>query len=368
MAMDRKINPKERWLMTIRGEETDRLIFWPKIFNSSYMKNQCTRFQNMTIRQIHDYVGSDIQLYLPDYITFLRTGCTFEEQIRDGMYIKRYGTPHGRLEEIQKYDETTQSYHPIKTAVHTREDILLLTEYISSLSPEIDFDRLDEAKIIYKEFGDRGLVADNIGESPFMDFVEWYAGIENAQYLVMDYPDEVEELLREMQRVNLRLTELKTEYSPADVLYFTENTSTTIISPTQFSEYCKPFLTDYANLCRQGERTLFYHMCGHLKFILDEIDEIPFDGIEAVTSPPVGNTTFADVRKIIKNKCLIGGTNCVTWVHTPEQIISEINDSLNQLEHYRGIVLGTGGIIPPSCSPDTLRQVMEYIKRVPLKY
>lgn len=363
-----EMNAKERWLKTIRGEETDRLIFWPKIFNSSYMKNQSAPFCDMTIGQTHDYIGSDIQLYLPDYICLKSHSCSFEEKQEDGLQIKRYHTPHGMLEGIQKYDETTDSYHPVKMSVQTREDIMLMIEYFRSLIPEIDFDRLEEAKAIYKKFGDRGVVADNIGESPFMDFVEWYGGIENSQYLLLDYPDEMEELMSEMQRVNMRLTELKTAYSPADILYFTENTSTTIISPHQFTQYCKPFLTEYANLCRQEGRILFYHMCGHLKLLLDEIDSIPFDGIEALSSPPIGNTTFADTRNVIKEKCLIGGTNCLTWLRSPTEIIAEIQDSLSQLEDFRGIILGTGGVIPPTCSPDTLKQVMEYLKTMPMRY
>lgn len=363
-----ELTRKERWLRSIRGEEVDRLVFWPKIFNQSYMQNQIEPYHSMSIQQVHDYIGSDIQSYVPDYIIFQSESSTKEEMNQGNHCIKRFHTKCGSLENILRYDETTDSYHPVKMPVETREDILILTEYFKSITPVVDFDRLEDARKMHQEFGNRGLTADNISESPFMDFVEWYAGIENAQYLLMDYPDEVEELLAQMQRVNKQITELKVEYSPADVLYFTENTSTTIISPSQFSQYCKPFLTEYADLCNQAGRLLIYHMCGHLKIILKEIDAIPFTGIEALSSPPIGNTTFSDAREIIKNKCLIGGTNCLTWIKSVDEIKNEIQEYLNQLENHRGIILGTGGVIPPQCSPETLKQIREYIQTCQLRF
>jgi hypothetical protein len=81
-------------------------------------------------------------------------------------------------------------------------------------------------------------VAANIGESPLMYWIEWMAGIENAHLLLADHETEVETLFDAMHRVLLRKTEIMCENSPADAVYLTENTSTTLISPDQYRRYC----------------------------------------------------------------------------------------------------------------------------------
>ena len=359
---------KERWIRTIRGEEVDRLIFWPKIFDNSYMRNQREPFSKMTIHEIHDYASTDIMRVISQYISWQYGSCEMKTEFEKDLCIKTYMTPHGELKSIQKFDASSDSYHPVQAPIQTREDILLMTEYFTSIEPSVNQEKLADFREQYKQFGDRGLVVDRVAESPFMDFVEWLAGIENAHYLLADYPDEVEELLDAMQKINVKLTKLKIESTPADMLYFTENTSTTVISPGQFRKYCKPYLTEYANLCNEAGKTLIYHMCGHLKLLLPELEGIPFQGIEALTTPPVGDTTFEDAKKVFKKKALIGGSNCMTWVKPQAEIIQELEESLSELKDYRGIVIGTGGVIPPGCTPETLRDVNLYLQSLPMKY
>lgn len=362
-----ELTRKERWLMTLDGKETDRLVFWPKIYNDSYMAAQAEPFKSMSIRQIHDYAGSDIQEFLPACLRFRYKDCGYDEETKNGIMTKLYRTPVGECKSIMRYDVTTDSYHPEQPAIVTGEDIKIMTRYFSDITVEVDKDGLEQSHYAYKLLGERGLAADSISESPLMDFIEWYAGIENGHYLISDYTDELDELFAEMHRVNLESTRLLCEHSPADVLYFIENTSTTIISPSQFEEYCHRHLSEYAAVCKERDRRLIFHMCGHLKQVLPMLADIPFTGIEALSSPPIGNTTFADARAALPKLALIGGTNCLTWIQSPADIIKEIDGCLADLQDYRGIVIGTGGIIPPACAPETLRTVCKYLFEIPMK-
>lgn len=362
-----ELNSKERWLRTLDLEETDRLVFWPKIFDDSYMRAQQEPFKSMSVREVHDYAGTDIQIYLPPCVKLRNHDCSCQEVVENGRMIRSFTTPIGTLEGILLYDASTDSYHPHKQIVENEKGIKILTRYFQDTTAEPDMEAVRAGQEQYEILGDRGLCVSNISESPLMDFVEWYAGIENGQYLLFDYEEELRELFAQMQRVNVESTGIMCEYSPADVLYFTENTSTSIISPSQFDAYCHGHLMEYADLCRGYDKRLVLHMCGHLQAVLPLLGDIPFTGIEALSTPPIGNTDFFKVRSYLPDKALIGGSNCLTWLKPAAEIKKELAGYLADMESYRGLVVGTGGIIPPGCTPDTLKEIREFLFALPMK-
>jgi len=358
---------KQRWVNALKCRENDRLIFWPKIFGKSYMNAQDFNFKKMSIEDIHNYAGSDILFYLPDYIQIDYGDCGYVERKTGKYFIKEYITPERTMKNVLEFDKTTLSYHPVEMAIKDLEDIKGMTRFFNSVKVGIDKQLFDDSIEYYKKCGDKGIVVDNIAESPLMDFLEWYAGIENGQYLLMDYTDEVETFFNSMQRINVEKAEIKNKATPADVLVFTENTSSTLISPAQFRRYCKKHLKEYAEISRKYEKMLLFHMCGHLKAFLDDLNEIDFNGIEAFTTLPVGNATVKEGKEKLKNKCLIGCTNCNTWIKKPNEIIEEIEESLSELNNYNCIIIGTGGVIPPACSPVTLKEVCRHLFSISFK-
>lgn len=358
---------KERWLRVIDGGTADRLLFWPKIIGKSYIDNQQSPFCNMNLREIYDYTGCDMQIYLTPCYRLVYGDCAYEERVEEGVMYREFITPSGTLSGTLLYDPVSDSYSPNKQIATCREDIEILTYFFRQTRAEWDVHVWEENKKEYEELGDRGLCVSHVCESPLMDFLEWYAGIAEGQYMYFDYPDELDELFAEMQRVNRECMEIMCRYSPADVLYITENTSTTVISPGQFEEYCHGHLKEYAEIAGKHGRRLIFHMCGQLQKILPMLTDIPNTGIEALSTPPLGNTTFAGARKYLPDKVLIGGTCALTWLKDAEKIIEEIALYLGEMEDYHGVVLGTGGMIPPACTPDTLKRVREYVFSLPVK-
>lgn len=108
-------------------------------------------------------------------------------------------------------------------------------------------------------------------------------------------------------------------------------------------------------------------MCGHLKALLPILSKVPAQAFEAFTSPPVGNTTLLDGRTAAPDKALIGGTNAALWMKPATEIISEIEEHLDQLPHHRGIVVSTAGVIPPMAKPETVKQVCDWVHAYPAK-
>jgi len=108
-------------------------------------------------------------------------------------------------------------------------------------------------------------------------------------------------------------------------------------------------------------------MCGHLKAILPDLAHIPAQAFEAFTSPTIGDTTLLDGRNACPDTCLIGGTNAMLWTRTADEIIAEIEKDLDELPHHRGIVVTSAGVMPPVCTPQTIKQVCEWVKKYPAR-
>jgi uroporphyrinogen-III decarboxylase len=317
----------------------------------------------MELDALHDWIGSDRHTGI--------AGCTREvrrrtavEIVPDGVSKRNvYRTPHGERALVVTRDESSQSLHPVDFPVKTVDDIRFMTDFYEDVSVELDRDALEQARREADAIGQNAVTQTGIGTSPLMHFVEWLAGVENGHFLLADHPEEVDALFSAMHRVLVRKAELLCEYSPADLLYLMENTSTTLISPSQYRQYCAGHVSACAALTSEAGRHLVLHMCGHLKALLPDLAQIRAQAFEAFTSPPVGNTTLLDGRRACPDKCLIGGTNAVLWTRAPADIADAIEQDLDALPHHRGIVVTSAGVMPPLCTPETIREVCERVKR-----
>ncbi|HOK80827.1 MAG TPA: uroporphyrinogen decarboxylase family protein [bacterium] len=357
-----KMTPKERWIASLKLEPVDHLAFWPKI-NSSYLNYQSGRFKNMTIDEMHDYIGSDKHVWLTGFIKEKRRSTSLEEK-KIGITRKLiYLTKYGNLTATMQFDEPSQAWHPVEYPVKTKQDIEILTEWFADACLEIDKEKLQEARQQHKEIGSDAITAHSIGTTPLMQFVQHLAGIENCHYFLTDFTQEVKQLFETMQKKNLKSTEILDQYSPAEILYLVENTSTTLISPQQYRKYCYQNILDCAGLVKNSGKFLVLHMCGHLKNLLRDLASLPVSGFEALTTVPVGNTTLIEGRRVCPDKCLIGGTNAVLWTKSAKEIISEIENELDKLPHHRGLVITSAGVMPPLCKPETIKQVCQWVKQ-----
>jgi len=357
-----QMTTKERWLAAIRKRPLDRLPFWPKIISNAYQKAQSYPFNKMEIDEIIDWIGGDKHIFISPAIVERRSNTSEEITEKSGFKKIRYHTKYGSTENILKYDEGSDSWHPIKMAISNPKEIEIMIAYYSDCKIGLDKKEYEKALDIKRKIGQDAVFVTVIGESPLMDFVEWLAGVQNAHILLNDYKDKVEELFHSMHEVLLTKTKLVSENNPADLFYFIENTSTTLISPEQFLRYPFKHLNEYGKIIKENDGIFIMHMCGHLKSLLKDINHINADAIEAFTSPPVGNTRFIDGKTECPSKCLIGGTNAMLWTKSSNEIISEIEKDLNSLLDHRGIAVTPAGIMPPICKPETIREVCKFVK------
>ena len=361
--MTSRMTSRERWLAAVRMQPVDRLPFWPKL-DAAYTRMQRKPFKNMTPDQIHDWIGSDNHVWgIPKIIKESRAISSIDITEKNGIQKTVYRFRREHMQALQVWDVPSQSWVPYEFPVKNRHDVILMTELFRDCQIELDKENLETAQSIQDSLGDSGVTQCSMGKSPLMLFVELLAGIENAHYLLSDYTKEVEDLFDAVQENLIQVVKIYAENSPTDFLYFTENTSTTLISPGQFRKYCFRHIAEYSRVLKGNNRFFVLHMCGHLKSLLADLANLNVDAFEAFTSPPVGNTTLANGRKACPEKCLIGGTNASLWMQKADDIISELERDLAELPHHRGIVITSAGVMPPLCSPETIRKVGDWVKQ-----
>ena len=359
--MRERMTPKERWLAMVRMQPVDRLPFWPKL-DAAYPHAQRGRFRGWSLDELHAWMGSDRHVWIAPCVRETRQRTAVEVVTHEGERRTAYRTPYGETEMVMRFDEDSQSWHPVRFPVRRRKDLRIMTAVYEDAAVSLDPEVLEENRARMAEIGQDGVVCSSIGKSPLMHWVEFLAGVENAHLFLADHQDEVETLFDAMHHVLLERTRVVAEHSPADMLYMTENTSTTLISPQQHARYCMPHLRAYGRIARQYGRLLALHMCGHLELLLPALSTLPADAFEAFTSPPLGNTRLLDGRTACPDVGLIGGTNAVLWTRPADEIIAEVERDLDALLHHRGIALTSAGVMPPLAAPETIRDVGRWVK------
>ena len=357
---------RERWLAAIHLKPVDRLPFWPKL-NASYPPAQEAPFRDMPIDALFEFTGSDPQRGLPGILREKRSRTEERVITEDGARRTLYRTPWGEMRQVLHFDEGSRSWHPVEFPVKTAEDIRRMTGFFEDADWELDADLLGRARAQRDALGESACLAHSVGKSPLMLWVEFLAGVEQAHLLLADHPEEVETLFEAIHRGMLAKARLLAEHSPADLLYMTENTSTTLISPDQYRRYCARHIGECGAVVRDAGRLYALHMCGTLKALLPQLAETPAHVFEAFTSPTLGDTTLLDGRTACPDKCLVGGTNAMLWTRSAPEIIRQIESDLDALPHHRGIIVTSAGVMPPLCKPETIREVCEWVKGYPVR-
>lgn len=357
---------RELWLAALRMEPVDRLPFWPKL-SASYAPMQREPFRGMDLDALHDWMGSDKLQWAKPCVREVRHRSSNEHETSDSRSVEYYTVGGRSLRLVRHFDESSQAWHPVEHPARSAEDVELLTEFFDDVQFEPDLEQAEQVRSLLCELGDDGITGIGIDESPLMRWVEWLAGVENAHFMLADHTEAVEGLFDAMHRMILRKLDVMLEHCPADMLFMVENTSTTLISPAQFRRYCDGHLRAYAEKAREAGRTMVFHMCGHLKALLPELGALPQAGYEAFTSPPLGNTTLADGRTQMPEKCIIGGTNAVLWTRPAREIIAEIEAHLDALPHHRGLVVTSAGVMTPLAAPETIREVRDWVAAYPAR-
>ena len=353
---------KERFERALRQEEVDRLPFWAKIFSAGYLNAQEPEYREMGELELADLLELDHMTGGPSPVACTNSRVECRDERVNGRRTVEWKTPDGTLRQVNGFDPSSHSWHPLEFPIKTPEDLAAAHHIYEHSRFAVNEDAVPRCHERLREVGDRGIVMSGMGISPLMDLIQHLIGPVNTYFFLNDCPAEMDALIATMHDERLRFLRCLLSACPYDYIMSVENTSTTLLSPAVFERYCWQHLNDYGRLIVEAGKTHLLHQCGKLHALLPRIDELPAAAIEAYSSPPVGNTTLADRVERAPHTAIIGGTNATTWLMPADAICEGIEQSLVDAGSMAGVVLTSAGVMPPACSIDKLRQVRERMK------
>ncbi|MFC1806187.1 uroporphyrinogen decarboxylase family protein [Planctomycetota bacterium] len=355
---------KERFERALRREEVDRLPFWVKVFGGSYLDFQPERYREMAELELADYLDLDHMAGGPSPVACTNDRVERHDERLNGRRITEWKTPDGTLRQVNGYDESSHTWHPIEFPIKEPAAIKAALHIYERSRFEVNEEALPRCAERLRQVGDRGIVMTGMGISPLMDLIQHLIGPMNTYFFLTDCPKPMDTLIAAMHDERLRFLRCLLTACPYDYIVSVENTSTTLLSPAVFERYCWRHLMDYGRLITEAGKMHVLHQCGKLHALLPKIEELPASAIEAYSSPPVGNTTLADRVERAPTTAIIGGTNATTWLQPVDAICESIEQSLVEAGTLAGVVLTSAGVMPPACSIETIRQVRERMKEM----
>ncbi|MFO8008894.1 MAG: uroporphyrinogen decarboxylase family protein [Candidatus Brocadiia bacterium] len=356
---------RERILATLRQEEVDRFPVWLKMTNRTWQSSQPEPYCDMDAEELLRRAGCDLMLGCWAAAERETPHVDWTVTTEDGLRRTVMETPDGPLVSEQTFDRYTESWHPTRFPVQGVDDLRRLRWLFADAAYSVPTEKAEQWAARQEELEAKdAFTMAGIGPSPLMNMVEHVCGPEQTMYLLHDEPELFAETLGLMHADRMAELRALLPHVAADSFWLTENTSTTLISPAMFEEFCVPHLTEYGRLVRDHGVIAVHHMCGKLNALLEMIDSLPAQANEAFTSPPVGDTMLADGRTRMPSKALIGGTNATLWLEPVETIVQTVADDVAACPDRRGIFLTSAGVLPPPVSFEKARRVVAEFKRL----
>ncbi len=306
------ISARENLLKTLRCEDPHWIPVCSYLFpNENPTQDVPAEVEDLIQFKSGDLAGDHLKLgaYLgaDDYMIpvaepacFKSRTCSFrEEKAGTGRMMTILSTPKGELRQVTTSPEGSPSL-VTERYVKTAEDAVKMTAYFDSLRVVSSPETQRHIRDIRQRVGDRGVLFCRTVGTPLGMCYRVYSDLTNLIYMMADEPGVVGDLFACMKGKYRELYTRMLEEAPEIDAYFgMDDTSTTLISPSMF-EACNVALTNArADLCHRHGKLYLHHSCGLIRNLLPIYRKTRMDGVDAFTTPPIGDVFYAEGRKLL---------------------------------------------------------------------
>lgn len=351
-----RMSKRERILAALNNQEVDR-VPWSPLIDNYFISSLPLQGKSMNIIEAMRYIGNDI---IERHVATPFVQCqniVFRSEERNGVIRECIETPVGSIFQEKKLSGGTDFV--VKHYIETLEDMKIY-QYVAEHTDYVP--RIQECIDRNEYIGEDGIAIPSGMHTPIQDLLQYQCGVENTVYLMCDYPDEMDELLEVMQERNIRQYKKLVDY-PVPLVISYEDTSSTVISPWLYEEYCAPMINEYTRLMHDSGKIFITHMCGRLTAFKDMIREGEQDGIDSVCPPDTGDLCIWDASKYWgHNKILIGGLDPSTFSRmTEEQSVRKVKEIMEMMPDLKGFILSTGDAVAYGTPIENLKAITDYL-------
>jgi uroporphyrinogen-III decarboxylase len=356
---------RERILAALEGREVDRFPVWLKMANQTWQSAQPEPYRSMDGTALLEAAGCDVMIGSGVRVSCERPHAQRRTEEHGDTRRTITQTPDGELVGEQTRAGPSAPWHPTKYPVETPEALRALRWFYADTRYSVSENDAEAARAKRQKASGRNIATfSGIGPGPLMDLIQHISGPVQTIYLLADEPALFRDVHQIMAQDWIRRLKAQVGCPSSDSLWMTENTSTTLLSPALFEEFCMPYLRTGGELIRDSGMVPVHHMCGKLNALLALIDTLPPGANEAYTTRPLGDVSLAEGRRRMPSRSLIGGTNATLWLEPADRIVEEVARDLADCPDRRKIFLTSAGVLPPPVPFEKARTVVEALKRL----
>jgi hypothetical protein len=249
-------------------------------------------YSDVSIQEVREDIGG-----IPHFHTRIETpvGVLTEEAVIESNYGSRW---------IRKYMVSCEEdYAPA-------EFLARHTTFEPDYQPWLEADR---------EMGNGGMVVGEIMPVPLMTLMVAWMGVEGMSEGIYLHTAKFEALLNALEEHYDRQIQLAAE-SPAEVIWFGDNVTGSIVSPRLFERYLAPTYARVLPVLRAAGKFPIAHYDGSNKPLVKSLARTALPVIEAFTPPPGGDLTVEDAKAAWPDK--------VVWVNFPGAMFLESSETI----------------------------------------
>ena len=280
--------------------------------------------------------------------------------------IITYDTPVGTLTEKYVYSSNGNTNFLTEHPVKDTEDFKILQYIFENMEVRENLKPFEEA---FRRYGDDALFLPHFAignKTAFQTMVEHWVGTENLAYAVYDEPEAVEACLEVMRERNQEALTSALN-SSADGFWFSEDSSTTNISPAFFKKYTMPEINRWGEKIHRAGKLLVHHACGHIRHLLPLMADSVIDAIESITPPPTGNVTLQEASAILPDHiALVGGIDPVLLLNGSLAEVCSMAEKLirDMSVSGRRFILANYDSCPPGVAYEKFLKLSELVRKV----
>ncbi len=365
-------------LNTFSKEKTHKIVFSPRLYywyfgnkiyskqKKNYSKAIPTHYYGKTQLDIYKDLGSSPRyseetLYLPLYYEIIDPLSNIKVQrepgTKKGETITTHKTPHGKLKQVESIGSGLGGHrteYPIKTLSDIKILRYILTNTMVSFSRK-NFELAD------KQFGDTCVTSTYLSKSPYQKLVTEFMGFTRTILFLKRYPSQMENFMMFLEDWDDQMYNQITN-SPLQIVNFGENIDSNLSPPHYFEKYLIPYYEKRVNQLHRAEKYCHIHIDGSLRDLLPYFEQLPFDGLEALTPKPQGDVSMEEIKDAIGKKILLDGIPSILFLpEYSENYLIEYTQNVLEL-FSPNLILGVSDELSPNGDIRKIEKISEIVK------
>jgi len=361
------VNGRQRILSALQGHTTDRLAWAPMIVHDylatlpDYPTGGGAETEEAQVSFIVDFygeIGADVITY--NRPSFYRVG-SGSGRVRETTFTNgdtqhtEISTPLGTL--TWKRRRSDDYWFVVEPLLKEPADFRTYAYVVEDRLPEPDFTMAERYVSLIGQKGIPFPIAPAPAPKQFL--MNRTIDPDHMVFCLADGNKDLIRLFDVVHRFNLGVYRIAAR-SPLPVFQDPGATSTGIMSPRMYEDFCMAQTREYCDILHATGKLKLDHAVGEpIKGILRQIVASGVDGIFGFRPTCEQNPTIDRIREVWGRRvCLMGGVDTDHLArHSPQQVAEETARYVEQLRATDSVVLSTSSAAMPGTTPENFRAV-----------